>query len=891
MNEEKETKTIDTPLMKQYYQVKATYPETVLLMRVGDFYEAYGEDAVTASRVLGLVQTKRSNGAAANTAMAGFPHHALDNYLPRLVRAGYKVAVCDQLEDPKLTKKIVKRGVTELVTPGVAYNEQLLPQKENNYLASLSFFKDRGGIAFLDISTGAFKIAEGTLDYIELLINDFAPKEVLIQKEYEDGFRKRFMTPASTICISTMDEWAFVFESSYQKLKKHFGMDTLKGFGVETMQLGITAAGAVLFYLESNRQDSSEINPAKGLSQICSLSRIDENKFVWLDRFTIRNLEIITPASPDGVSLLQILDKCASPMGSRMLRSWMSMPSKELKEIRNRLECVSSFVANEDLRQSLGRDIAEIGDIERIVSRAAAGRINPREVMQLRRGLEKFAPVRRRLADIIGNDSLRKLADAMEDCGDLLSILREKLAEDPAPQIGKGEVIARGVSAELDECRDIAVHGRDILMAIQQRETERTGISSLKVSYNNVFGYYLEVRNVHKDKVPEDWVRKQTLVNAERYITPELKEYEEKILGAEEKIYSLESAIFSGMVMDIQKFIPAIQRNAAAIARADCLLCFANDAVEYGYCCPEMDESDIIDIQQGRHPVIERMMPEGEPYISNDVNLNSSKQQIIILTGPNMSGKSALLRQTALIVLMAQCGSFVPAKAARIGFVDKIFTRVGASDNISRGESTFMVEMLESSTILHNLSARSLILLDEIGRGTSTFDGMSIAWSIVEYIHEHGQGARTLFATHYHELNELETKFKRIHNYHISVKEKDGKVLFLRKLCPGGVAHSFGIHVARLAGMPPEVISSAEKILKNLESGASAPDSKIQSLRQRRKFYQDNTDAVQLSIFQVDDPLLESIRDTLSSMNMDRMTPMDAFDMLRDLKKKVGLNK
>ncbi|MBQ0007082.1 MAG: DNA mismatch repair protein MutS [Alistipes sp.] len=889
MKEEKNP--TETPLMRQYYQLKSTYPETVLLMRVGDFYEAYGEDAVTASRVLGLVQTKRSNGAAANTAMAGFPHHAIDNYLPRLVRAGYKVAVCDQLEDPKLTKKIVKRGVTELVTPGVAYTEQLLPQKENNYLASLSFFRDKAGVAFLDISTGAFKMAEGSLDYIELLLNDFSPKEALIQKEYEEGFRKRFLSPSSNICISTMDEWAFVFESSYRKLCKHFGIESLKGFGVETMQLGITAAGAVLFYLESNRQNSSEINPTKGLSQICSLSRIDENKFVWLDKFTLRNLEIISPTSPDGVSLLQVLDKCSSPMGSRMLRTWFTMPSKELKEIKNRLECVGVFVKDELLRNDLARDIAEIGDIERIVSRAAAGRINPREVLPLRRGLQRFVPVRRKLAKVKDGDSLKKLAESMEDCGMLLALLKEKLSAEPAAQIGKGEVIARGVSAELDECRDIALHGKDILMSIQQREMERTGISSLKVSYNNVFGYYLEVRNVHKDKVPAEWVRKQTLVNAERYITPELKDYEENILGAEERIYALESAIFNEMVMDIQKFIPSIQRNATAIARADCLLCLANDAVEYGYCCPEMDDSDIIDIQQGRHPVIERMMPEGERYVANDVLLDSRKQQIIILTGPNMAGKSALLRQTALIVLMAQCGSFVPAKAARIGYVDKIFTRVGASDNISRGESTFMVEMLESSTILHNMTARSLILLDEIGRGTSTFDGMSIAWSIVEYIHEYGQGARTLFATHYHELNELESKYKRIHNYHISVKEIDGKVLFLRKLCPGGVAHSFGIHVARLAGMPPQVVSSAEKILKKLENGASVPDSEIRSLRQRKKYYRDTTEAVQLSIFQVDDPLLESIRDTLSSIDLSHMTPMDAFDTLRELKKKVGLKR
>ncbi len=881
---------VDTPLMKQYYQVKATYPEAVLLMRVGDFYEAYGEDAETASRVLGLVQTKRANGAAANTAMAGFPHHSLDNYLPRLVRAGYKVAVCDQLEDPKLAKKIVRRGVTDLVTPGVAYNEQLLPQKENNYLASVAFYKDKAGIAFLDISTGDFRISEGTLEYIELLLNDFTPKEVLLQKGFEDGFRKRFLTPSSHVYISTMDEWAFVFESSYQKLRQHFHLETLKGFGVDTLQLGLTAAGAVLFYLESNRQNASEINPAKGLSQICSLSRIDENKFVWLDKFTVRNLELLSPTSPDGASLLQILDKCVSAMGSRMLRSWIAMPSKDLKEIRYRHDAVEKLVQDGQMAETLSEHISQIGDIERIVSRAAAGRILPREMNQLRRGLERFAPVRNTISSVTGCDSLKKLSEEMADCSGLLDILRRKLSAEPAAQIGKGEVIARGVSAELDECRDIAVNGKDILLGIQQREIERTGISSLKISYNNVFGYYLEVRNSHKEKVPAEWIRKQTLVNAERYITPELKEYEEKIVGAEERIYSLEASLYGELVMDIQRFIPAIQRNAAAIARLDCLLSFAACASEYGYCRPEVDDSEVLDIKQGRHPVIERMMPEGEQFIANDVLLDSSGQQIIILTGPNMAGKSALLRQTALIVLMAQCGSFVPAKAAHLGYVDKIFTRVGASDNISRGESTFMVEMLESATILHNISPRSLILLDEIGRGTSTFDGMSIAWSIVEYIHEHGQGAKTLFATHYHELNELEQRYRRIRNFHISVKESDGQVLFLRKMCPGGVAHSFGIHVARLAGMPSEVISSAEKMLKKLEKGTPS-DAKINSLRERKKYYQDSTDAVQLSIFQVDDPLLDSIRDTLRSLDMNNITPMNAFDVLRDLKKKVGLNK
>lgn len=889
-------KIVETPLMKQYFQVKALHPEALLLFRVGDFYETYGDDAVTASKILGIVLTKRANGAAQHVEMAGFPHHSIDTYLPKMVRAGYKVAVCDQLEDPKLTKKIVKRGVTELVTPGVAYNEQLLPQKENNYLASVSFYKDKAGIAFLDISTGTFKVAEGSLDYIEVLLTDFAPKEILVQKGFEKGFRDRFLSTSSHIYLSTMDEWAFVFESSYQKLRKHFGLDTLKGFGVENMQLAITAAGAVMFYLENNQQTGSEFCPTRGLSHICSLSRIDEGNFVWLDRFTVRNLELLEPACPDGNSLLQVMDHCTSPMGSRMLRGWIAMPSKDLRELKSRHDAVGYLTQDTAMRQHLASELSEIGDIERIISRAAAGRVTPREVLQLRRGLSRVLPIRKYLSQAQKCDSLQKMGTDMDDCSSLRDILNSKLAQDPAAQIGKGDVIARGVSAELDEYRDIAHNGRGILLSIQQREIERTGISSLKVSYNNVFGYYLEVRNTHKEKVPDDWIRKQTLVSAERYITPELKSYEEKILGAEEKILELESRIFGELILDIQKSIPVIQKNAAILARLDCLVSFADIAVEYNYCRPVMNDQDEIEIKKGRHPVIERMMPPGEEYVSNDLWLSNEKQQIIILTGPNMSGKSALLRQTALIVLMAQVGSFVPAESAKIGYVDKIFTRVGASDNISRGESTFMVEMLETATILHNISARSLILLDEIGRGTSTFDGMSIAWAIVEYIHENGLGAKTLFATHYHELNELEDKYPRVKNFHISVKEADGKVLFLRKLCEGGVAHSFGIHVARLAGMPQEVIKSAEQILKKLEEGASNPDSekggKIQSLRQRKKMYRGaDQEAVQLSIFQIDDPLLESIRDSLKTMDMNKMTPMDAFDLLRELKKKVGLNK
>lgn len=885
----------DTPLIKQYYKFKAACPEALLLMRVGDFYETYGEDAVTASKVLGIVQTRKSNGDQGYIELAGFPHHSLQSYMPKLIRAGYKVAVCDQLEDPKFAKKLVKRGVTEIVTPGVVYSDQVLTVKENNFIASLCFSKDMGGVAFLDVSTGVFKVAEGSLDYLDLLIADFAPKELLVQKGFEKGVRERFTSPASDIYISTMEGWAFVYESAYRKLIKHFRTDSLKGFGVESLKLGVTAAGALLFYLESNRLEDTEYIPGRTLAQISTISRIDESAFVWLDRFTVRNLELVEPVAPGGVTLLEVIDKTSSPMGARLLRSWISMPCKDLQEISVRQDTVEALLADRELARGLSSGISEMGDLERILSRTASGRVSPRELMQLRRGISRLLPVKTMILDKVKKGPLARLAKEIDECQDLKASLSAKLAPEPAAQIGKGEVIAKGVDAELDELREIVSHGKDIIQGIQQREIERTGISSLKISYNNVFGYYLEVRNTHKEKVPSEWIRKQTLVSAERYITPELKEYEEKISGAEEKIYAIESRIFNGLVSEIQGHIPAVQKDAAVVARLDCLLSFADAAEEYGYCRPLVDDGDILKIEQGRHPVIERMMPAGEEYVANDLYLDKEQQQIIILTGPNMSGKSALLRQTALISVMAQIGSYVPAKSAHIGFFDKIFTRVGASDNISRGESTFMVEMLETAAILNNMTPRSLILLDEIGRGTSTFDGMSIAWAIVEYIHEKGGGAKTLFATHYHELNELEENYKRVKNFHIAVKESDGKILFLRKLCEGGVAHSFGIHVARLAGVPPEVVSSAEKILKKLEAGTSGGDSsikgRVQSLRQKKRDRSAGDGEVQLSIFQLDDPLLESIRDTLRRMDMNSMTPMDAFDMLRELQRKVGITK
>ncbi|MEF9985766.1 MAG: DNA mismatch repair protein MutS [Bacteroidales bacterium] len=861
MNENK--KIAETPLMKQYFEVKSQHPNALLLFRVGDFYETFGEDAIIASKILGIVLTKRANGQAQYVELAGFPHHSIDTYLPKLVKSGYKVAVCDQLEDPKLTKKIVKRGVTELVTPGIAYSDQLLNQKENNFLCSVYFSQDKGGIAFLDVSTGTFKVAEGTLEYIELLLSNFTPKEVLVPKGYQAGFKERF---GDSYYVSTMDEWAFVPEACHEKLKKQFGLHSLKGFGVERLTLGTTAAGAILFYLEQNHNT--------GVTHLCSISRIDKGSFVWMDKFTFRNLEIFTSAGgSDGVSLLNVLDKCSSPLGARLLRNWLAMPVKEKDEIENRHNIVEYFFNNVSIMQQIKERIGDVGDLERITSKAAAGKISPREIMQLKRGLEQMGPIREfclQSKDAV----LSNLGKDISLFEELYALIDKQIMPEPAAMFGKGDIVANGVNAELDELREIARHGKDYLLHVQQRESDRTGIPSLKISYNSVFGYYLEVRNTHKDKVPADWIRKQTLVSAERYITQELKEYEEKILGAEDKIYLLEQQIYAQVVEAIQKEIAAIQKNSNIIARIDCLAGFAQLAVENNYCRPQINDGLVLDIKQGRHPVIETLMPVGEEYIANDLILDNNTQQIIILTGPNMAGKSALLRQTALIVLMAQIGSFVPAKSAIIGLTDKIFTRVGASDNISRGESTFMVEMIETSTILHNLSERSLILLDEIGRGTSTFDGMSIAWAIVEYIHKSKFKAKTLFATHYHELNELEKLYKRVKNYHISVKEVDKKVIFLRKLCPGGVAHSFGIHVARMAGMPQEVIDSAQRMLNTLEK-----ETKNKEI----------TNNLQLSFYQLDDPLLLDLRDKLKAMDINTMSPLDAFDAIRTLKKQIGL--
>lgn len=860
MNEDK--KIAETPLMKQYFSVKSKYPEAILLFRVGDFYETYGEDAIVASKILGIILTRRANGSAKHVEMAGFPYHAIDTYLPKLVRAGYKVAICDQLEDPKLAKKIVKRGITELVTPGVVYNEQLLTNKENNYLAATYFEGDKAGVAFLDISTGSFKVSSGDLQYIELLLNSFAPKEILLQKSYKKGFEERF---GRDIYISTMDEWAFVTDSAREKLQTHFGVTTLKGFGIDQYPLAITAAGAILYYLELTQHE--------GIGHICSISRIDEGDFVWIDRFTFRNLEVFKSASENGSSLTEVIDRTSSPMGARLLRNWLAMPVKNVPEIEHRQNIVEKFLSDHEMRDRVRQLLKEIGDQERIISRAAAGKITPREVVQLRRGLENSKPIK----DILNSSGLKELTDIsleIDPCDELLDRLTRELIEDPASQLGKGDVIANGISQELDSLRKIVRHGKEILDNIQAREIEKTGISSLKVSYNNVFGYYLEVRNTHKDKVPNDWIRKQTLVNAERYITQELKEYEEKIMGAEEKIINLETSLFFEIISAIRKNIATMQKNDALLSKIDLLASFAELAHSNNYKRPLVNLEDKIIIQKGRHPVIETIMAPGEEYIPNDLYLDNSTQQIMILTGPNMSGKSALLRQTALIVLLAQIGSFVPAESATIGMIDKIFTRVGATDNISRGESTFMIEMLETATILHNLSNRSLVLLDEIGRGTSTYDGMSIARAIIEYIHEHKEfRAKTIFATHYHELNDLENMFERVKNYHISVKEVENRVVFLRKLLPGGVAHSFGIHVARMAGMPQEVVKRAERILKQLENKKEKKD-----------------DAIQLSLFQLEeDPLLTSIRDELKEIDINKISPLEAFDILRTLKQKAGL--
>lgn len=883
----------DTPLLKQYFAVKAQHPEAVLLYRVGDFYETYSDDAVLVSKVLGLVQTKRSNGDKEAVPMAGFPHHAIEQYLTRLIRAGYKVAVCDQLEDPKLvgSRTLVKRGVTEMVTPGIAFGENMLEQKEHNYLTGLTFSKDQCGAAFLDVSTGTFQVAQGSTAYIGTLIASLAPKEIVVQRGNEKRVKELY---GDTLYVSTLDEWAFVYDAAVEKLKRQLRVDSLKGYAIDSYPLGVSAAGALIVYLEQTQHT--------GLANICSISRIDEDKFVWMDKFTIRNLEIFSAsAGGEGVSLVSVIDKCCSPMGSRLLRGWLAMPSLDLNELNARYDIVGHFTDNGELLNEVQCHISNIGDLDRIISRAATGKILPREVLQLGRGLAQFDPIRK-LCSRQGTASgvcapLAELTAAIGDCSELLKAITETLTQDAAAAIGKGDVIAAGVSEELDKVREISRGGRDYLLKMQQREIERTGITSLKISYNNVFGYYIEVRNAHKDKVPEEWIRKQTLVNAERYITQELKEYEEQILSAEDKIYALESAIYNSLIAKIQTAIRTIQKSSTVIAKLDILAGFAELASENRYCRPEIGDGLALDIKAGRHPVIETLMKPGEEYVPNDIHLDRDKQQIIILTGPNMSGKSALLRQTALIVLLAQIGSFVPADSAKIGYFDKIFTRVGASDNISRGESTFMVEMLETSMILHNLSERSLVLLDEIGRGTSTYDGMSIARAIVEFIHEYGKGAKTLFATHYHELNDLEGIYPRVKNFHVAVKEVGKEVIFLRKLKEGGTAHSFGLHVARMAGMPKEVLASAERTLSALEAGGTGsisngavPEAKPITKPYNTKEGRVETDGtIQLSLFQLDDPTLSSLRDTLKSADLNNMTPMQAFDLLRDMKKELGI--
>lgn len=855
-------------MLKHFFSIKAQNPEALLLYRVGDFYETYSDDAVLASKVLGIVLTRRSNGDKGSTQMAGFPHHALESYLQKLIRAGYKVAVCDQLEDPALAKnKLVKRGVTEILTPGIAFGAGMLEQKEHNYLAGLTLDGDVCGAAFLDASTGTFQVAQGPVEYICTLMSTFGPKELVVKKDDVRKAKELF----GDYYITTLDEWAFVQEAAEERLRNQLKVKSLKGFAVEQFPLAISSAGALLVYLEQTHH--------AGLGNICSISRIDSDKFVWMDRFTFRNLEVFqSNAGKEGVSLVDTIDRCCSCMGSRLLRQWLSMPVMDLKELGSRYDIVQYFIDNEQALADMQEDISETGDLERAVSRLATGKILPREMLQLARSLKMMTPIKERCTSS-GCDALVKLAGGLRNTDGALQKIVCTLSENSAAQLGKGDVIASGVDGKLDELREISRGGKDYLLKMQERETERTGIASLKIGYNNVFGYYIEVRNSAKDKVPSDWVRKQTLVNAERYITSELKEYEEQILNAEATIYELESRLYSALVADVQKSIRDIQGNSRIISKIDVLQGFAQQAIDRRYCRPEVDKSSALEIKAGRHPVIETLMEPGEEYVPNDISMDSKSDQIIILTGPNMAGKSALLRQTALIVLVAQIGSFVPAKSARFGYFDKIFTRVGATDNISRGESTFMVEMTETAMIMHNLSARSLVLLDEIGRGTSTYDGMSIARALVEYIHKDGKGAKTLFATHYHELNDMENQYPRVKNYHIAVKEDGKNVIFLRKLEPGGVAHSFGIHVARLAGMPREVVESAEKTLRQLEAREKHAD----------KMTLEDDGSMQLSFFQLDDPTLSSLKEKLEQADLNNMTPMQAFDLLRAMKEELGI--
>ncbi|WP_308762374.1 DNA mismatch repair protein MutS [uncultured Bacteroides sp.] len=859
-------------MMKQYFDLKAKHPDAIMLFRCGDFYETYSEDAVAAAEILGITLTKRANGQSKTVEMAGFPHHALDTYLPKLIRAGRRVAICDQLEDPKTTKKLVKRGITELVTPGVAINDNVLSYKENNFLAAVHFGKTACGIAFLDISTGEFLTSEGPTDYIDKLLNNFAPKEVLFERGkkpmFEGNFGNKFFT-------FELEDWVFNETSALEKLLKHFETKNLKGFGVENLHNGIIASGAILQYLDMTQHYQ--------IGHITSLSRIEEDRYVRLDKFTVRSLELIDSMNEGGTSLLDIIDHTISPMGARMLKRWIVFPLKDIKPINERLDVVEFFFKEPDFKDFIEEKLHQIGDLERLSSKAAVGRISPREVVQLKIALQAIEPIKNACLNA-DNPSLRRIGEQLNLCASIRDKIAKEINNDPPLLVNKGGVIADGVNAELDELRKIAYSGKDYLLQIQQRESELTGIPSLKIAYNNVFGYYIEVRNTHKDKVPAEWIRKQTLVNAERYITQELKEYEEKILGAEDKILILETRLYNELVAELAEFIPAIQINATQIARLDCLLSFANVARANKYIRPNVVDDDVLDIRQGRHPVIEKQLPPGEKYIANDVYLDTEEQQIIIITGPNMAGKSALLRQTALITLMAQIGCFVPAESAHIGLVDKIFTRVGASDNISVGESTFMVEMNEAANILNNISPRSLVLFDELGRGTSTYDGISIAWAIVEHIHEHKKArARTLFATHYHELNDMESQFKRIKNYNVSVKEVDNKVIFLRKLERGGSAHSFGIHVAKMAGMPKSIVKRADEILHQLE--AENRQEGISAKPQPTK--QASSDGIQLSFFQLDDPVLCQIRDEILNLDVNNLTPLEALNKLNDIKKIV----
>ena len=883
-------KYVETPLMKQYYQIKSVHPDAILLFRVGDFYETFGDDAIKASGILGITLTRRANGSATFVELAGFPYHAIDTYLPKLVRAGERVAICEQLEDPKLVKGLVKRGVIELVTPGVVLGDNLLANKENVYLASVYFGRQTTGVAFLDISTGEFYVAEGPDNYIDKLLSNLSPKEIIYQRGFDERFRQAFGTNYYTY---KLDDWVFSEELNREKLCKQFGTQSLKGFGIDHISAGISAAGAILYYLEFTEH--------KEIGHIASISRIDQDDYVWIDKFTIRNLELFTTnGSRDRSSFANVMDRTLTPMGGRLLKRWIAMPIRDIGRINRRLDVVQRFVEDSDLAEAVGEQVSLIGDLERIASRIAAARVTPRELVQLKNSLAAIELLKA-ILESTDDGNLHRLAAEIDVLAQMRLKLEREIYPDPANnQIQKGGVIADGVNPELDDLRRIALHGKDVLQQIQQRESELTGIPSLKIGYNNIFGYFIEVRNAHKEKVPDTWIRKQTLSNAERYITEELKEYEEKILGAEDRILTLEQEIYNALIAFVSQSLSQLLRDAHAVARVDCFLSFARIARERNYVRPELDDGARIDIEQGRHPVIETLMPVGEKYIPNDIRLDDEEQQIVMITGPNMSGKSALLRQTALIILMAQMGSFVPARRAHIGVVDKIFTRVGASDNISQGESTFMVEMLESASILNNISDRSIVLLDEIGRGTSTYDGISIAWAMVEYLHNHPTAhARTLFATHYHELTEMEKMYPRVKNYHVTVKEMNNTIVFLRKLERGGTEHSFGIHVAKMAGMPASVVSRADEILKNLVKVYGTDEivpSKSPKLRGRKQASvkdaveeADKGASMQLSMFQLDDPVLMQIRDQIKGLDIDSLTPLEALNKLNEIKKIAGI--